>query len=62
MEDFNFSNNDVKYLADRLLNRLYLESKGDEWISGPITPLYKQILDHTNEPADELLKKMYYQV
>ena len=62
MEDFNFSNNDVKYLADRLLNRLYLESKGDEWISVPITPLYKQILDHTNEPADELLKKMYYQV
>jgi hypothetical protein len=57
MEDFNFSNNDVKYLADRLLNRLYLESKGDEWISVPITPLYKQILDHTNEPADELLKK-----
>ncbi|CAN5890986.1 hypothetical protein BH23THE1_BH23THE1_25160 [soil metagenome] len=57
MEDFNFSNKDVKYLADRLLNKLYIESKGDEWISIPIIPLYTKILEQTTEPQDDLLKK-----
>jgi hypothetical protein len=57
MEDFNFSNKDVQYLADRLLNKLYMESKGDEWISIPIVPLYKKILEQTTEPTDDLLKK-----
>jgi hypothetical protein len=57
MEDFNFSNKDVQYLADRLLNKLYIESKGDEWISIPIVPLYKKILEQTTEPPDDLLKK-----
>lgn len=57
MEDFNFSNNDVKYLADRLLNKLYMESRGDEWISIPIGPLYKEILKQTTEPQDDLLEK-----
>lgn len=57
MEDFNFSNKDVRYLADRLLNKLYIESKGDEWIPIPIIPLYKKILEQTTEPPDDLLKK-----
>ena len=57
MDDFNFSNNDVKYLADRLLNKLYVESRGDEWISLPIVPLYNKILEQTTEPPDDLLKK-----
>ena len=57
MEDSNFSNNDVKYLADRLLNKLYIESKGDEWISIPIVSLYKKILEQTIEPQYDLLKK-----
>ena len=57
MEDFNFSNKDVRYLADRLLNKLYIESKGDEWISIPIIPLYKKILEQRTEPPEDLLKK-----
>ncbi|CAN5598761.1 hypothetical protein BH23THE1_BH23THE1_31700 [soil metagenome] len=57
MDGFNFSNRDVKYLADRLLNKLYIESKGDEWISIPVVPLYKNILEQTTEPSDDLLKK-----
>ncbi len=57
MEDFNFSNKDVKYLADRLLNKLYMETNGDEWISIPIVPLYQKILEETTEPQDDLLKK-----
>ena len=57
MEDFNFSNKDVKYLADRLLNTLYIESGGDEWKSIPIVPLYKKILEQTTEPPYDLLKK-----
>jgi hypothetical protein len=61
MEDFNFSNKDVQYLADRLLNKLYMESKGDEWISIPIVPLYKKILEQTTEPTNDLLKKHVFQ-
>jgi hypothetical protein len=57
MDEFNFSNKDIRYLADRLLNKLYMESKGDEWISVPIIPLYKKILEQTIEPSDDLLKK-----
>jgi hypothetical protein len=39
MDGFNFSNRDVRYMADRLLNKLYIESKGDEWISIPVVPV-----------------------
>ena len=57
MEDSHFSNNDVKYLADRLLNKLYMESRGDEWISVPVVSIYKKILEQTIEPQYDLLKK-----
>ncbi len=30
MNEFNFSNNDVKSWIDRLLNKLYIESRGDK--------------------------------
>jgi hypothetical protein len=50
MDDFNFSNKDVRYLADRLLNKLYMESKGDEWIPIPIVSLYKKNLNKQLNP------------
>ena len=35
-----FSNSNVKYLAERLLNRSCTEFYGDEWMSISIVPLY----------------------